>query len=103
LYLRAEGTNFPQLKRVIAVAGDKVVMEPTLDEALSALFGTPQPQGARTAQITSTAAKATTGQLDVDQARLQFGDAQKAMQHGDWDKFGKAMEALKHLLANPAM
>jgi len=27
---------------VIAVAGDKVVMEPTLDEALSALFGTPQ-------------------------------------------------------------
>ena len=40
LYLRAEGTNFPQLKRVIAVAGDKVVMEPTLDEALNALFGT---------------------------------------------------------------
>jgi len=23
------------------------------------------------------------------------------MQHGDWDKFGKAMEALKQLLANP--
>ena len=21
--------------------------------------------------------------------------------HGDWDKFGKAMEALKQLLANP--
>ncbi len=46
LYLRAEGTNFPQLKRVIAVAGDKVVMEPTLDEALTALFGTQQPQAA---------------------------------------------------------
>jgi hypothetical protein len=103
LYLKAEGTNFPQLKRVIAVAGDKVVMEPTLDEALNALFGTQQPQAARTAQITSTAAKATTSQLDADQARLQFDDAQKAMQHGDWDKFGKAMEALKHLLANPAM
>jgi hypothetical protein len=25
------------------------------------------------------------------------------MQQGNWDKFGKAMEALKHLLANPAM
>ena len=46
LYLKAEGTNFPQLKRVIAVAGDKVVMEPTLDEALNALFGTQQPQAA---------------------------------------------------------
>ena len=46
LYLRAEGTNFPQLKRVIAVAGDKVVMEPTLDETINALFGTQQPQAA---------------------------------------------------------
>jgi len=103
LYLRAEGTNFPQLKRVIAVAGDKVVMEPTLDEALNALFGTQQPQAARTAQITSTAAKATASQLDAGQVRMQFEDAEKAMQQGDWDKFGKAMEALKHLLANPAM
>jgi hypothetical protein len=34
---------------------------------------------------------------------MQFEDAQKAMQQGDWDKFGKAMEALKRLLANPAM
>jgi uncharacterized membrane protein (UPF0182 family) len=39
LYLRAEGTNFPQLKRVIVATGDKVVMEPTLDEAIAALFG----------------------------------------------------------------
>jgi uncharacterized membrane protein (UPF0182 family) len=103
LYLRAEGTNFPQLKRVIAVAGDKVVMEPTLDEALTALFGTQQPQAAPAAQATGAAAKVTTGQLDAGQARMQFEDAEKAMQQGDWDKFGKAMEALKHLLANPAM
>jgi uncharacterized membrane protein (UPF0182 family) len=103
LYLRAEGTNFPQLKRVIAVAGDKVVMEPTLDEALTALFGTQQPQAAPAAQATGAAGKVTTGQLDAGQARIQFEDAEKAMQQGDWDKFGKAMEALKHLLANPAM
>jgi uncharacterized membrane protein (UPF0182 family) len=100
-------TNFPQLKRVIAIAADKVVMEPTLDEALSALFGKQQPlrismQG-RAAQTTGAAAKVTTGQLDVGQARMQFEDAQKAMQQGDWDKFGKAMEALKRLLANPLM
>jgi uncharacterized protein len=108
LYLKAEGTNFPQLKRVIAVAGDKVVMEPTLDEALTALFGTPQqPQAVATqggaAQTTGAAAKVTADQVDTGQARMQFEEAQKAMQQGDWDKFGKAMEALKHLLANPAM
>jgi uncharacterized protein len=103
LYLKAEGTNFPQLKRVIAVAGDKVVMEPTLDEALNALFGTQQPQATPAAQATGATVGMTTGQLDAGQARAQFEDAQKAMQQGDWQKFGKAMEALKHLLANPAM
>jgi uncharacterized membrane protein (UPF0182 family) len=103
LYLKAEGTNFPQLKRVIAVAGDKVVMEPTLDEALTALFGTQQPQAAPAAQATGAAAKVTIGQLDAGQARMQFEDVEKAMQQGNWDKFGKAMEALKQLLANPAM
>ena len=75
LYLRAEGTNFPQLKRVIAVAGDKVVMEPTLDEALNALFGTQQPlavaaQG-RATQTTGATAEATTGQVECS-ARREF-------------------------------
>ena len=101
LYLRAEGTNFPQLKRVIAVAGDKVVMESTLDEALSALFGAPQPQAG--AAPTAGTAAAATRQSDLGAARMQFEDAEKAMQQGDWDKFGKAMGALKHLLANPPM
>jgi len=32
---------------------------------------------------------------------MQFEEVQKAMQRGDWDKFGKAMEALKLLLAKP--
>ena len=102
LYLRAEGTNFPQLKRVIAVAGDKVVMEPTLDEALNALFGTPQPQ-AGAPPTTSAAPEALTHQAEFGAARIQFEAVQKAMQQGDWDQFGKAMEALKKLLANPAM
>ena len=103
LYLRAESTNFPQLKRVIAVAGDKVVMEPTLDEALNALFGT-QPATAQGPKAVTTGA--ATGTIaphpsDSGPARAQFEEAQKAMQQGDWDKFGKAMEALKHLLSNP--
>lgn len=38
IYLQSAGENFPQLKRVVAVTGDKVVMEPTLDEAMANLF-----------------------------------------------------------------
>jgi uncharacterized membrane protein (UPF0182 family) len=89
LYLKAEGTNFPQLKRVIVATGDKVVMEPTLDEALSSLFGTAPPQsGALPAQQTGVPAllpKATR-----DQAIAQLAEAQKAI------------DSLKHLLAAPA-
>jgi len=43
IYLQAEGENFPQLKRVIAVTGNQVVMEPTLDAAMASLFAKQQP------------------------------------------------------------
>ena len=39
LYLRAESGQLPELKRVIAAYGDRVVMQDTLPEALAALFG----------------------------------------------------------------
>jgi uncharacterized membrane protein (UPF0182 family) len=82
LYLRAEGTNFPQLMRVIAAAGNRVVMEPTLDEALSAVFGVPGVQQSGTqAPIRNT---------ELDQARVQLGELQKAI------------DSLKRLLNEPA-
>jgi uncharacterized protein len=43
VYLQAAGTNFPQLKRVIAVTNDKVAMEPTLDAAIADLFTQQKP------------------------------------------------------------
>jgi hypothetical protein len=89
LYLKAEGTNFPQLKRVIVATGDKVVMEPTLDEALGSLFGTAAPQsgilGGQQKGMQAPLSKATR-----DQAEAQLAAAQKAL------------NALKQLLANPA-
>jgi uncharacterized membrane protein (UPF0182 family) len=97
LYLQAEGTNFPQLKRVIAVAADKVVMEPTLDEALSDLFGSQQP-----VQASSQAPQAASiPQAVLERAHALLDQARKAMQQGDWAKFGTAMEALEHQLAGP--
>jgi uncharacterized membrane protein (UPF0182 family) len=97
VYLQAEGTNFPQLKRVIAVAGDKVVMEPTLDEAINDLFGTQQPQ------VGSSQPTASTPQPALAEARAQLDEARKAMQQGDWTKFGTAMEALEHQLPEPTI
>jgi len=93
VYLTAEGTDFPQLKRVIVISGDKVAMEPTLDEAIQSVFGTQQPQNP---------AQASSRQPVLGQARAQFDDAQKAMQQGNWANFGRAMDALKRSLAGPA-
>lgn len=39
VYIQAEGVSFPELKRVILATGDKVVMEDSLNEALSSLTG----------------------------------------------------------------
>jgi uncharacterized membrane protein (UPF0182 family) len=80
-------------------------MEPTLDEALDGLFGTRQPQGGTTqaggAQTAAAAVQTAPGQPDSGAARRLFEDAQKAMQQGDWTQFGKAMAALKQVLASP--
>ncbi|MGB7606867.1 MAG: UPF0182 family protein [Candidatus Sulfotelmatobacter sp.] len=87
LYLKAEGTNFPQLKRVIVATGDKVVMEPTLDEALSSLFGTSPGQPSPAGQMSGT--QGLLPKAVLDQARAQLAEAQKAI------------NSLKGLLATP--
>jgi len=76
LYLRAEGANFPQLKRVIAATGDKVVMEPTLDLALAALFGpAPKTPPGEVPSVNGTSRSNT----EIDQERQQLEAAQKAI------------------------
>jgi uncharacterized membrane protein (UPF0182 family) len=92
VYLTAQGMNFPQLKRVIVVSGDKLAMEPTLDEAIGAIFGTQQPQ---------KAAETVARPPEWARARALFDEAQKALQQQDWEKFGKTMDVLKNLLTGP--
>ena len=43
LYVEAEGTPLPQLKKVIVVYGDRVVMRDSLRESLTVLFGSSPP------------------------------------------------------------
>jgi uncharacterized membrane protein (UPF0182 family) len=89
VYLTAEGINIPQLKRIIVISGDKVVMEPTLDGAIKAVFGVSQPERKVPAPVQPE---------ELSRAREDFEKAQRAMEQGKWEDFGKAMEALKRLL-----
>jgi len=90
VYLVAEGTNIPQLKRVIVSDGDRLAMEPTLQEALAVVFG------GRDRRVPQAQVAEESDQLS--RAREALRDAQAALREGDWDMFGVAMQRLKHLL-----
>jgi uncharacterized protein len=93
LYLRAESGQLPELKRVIAAYGDRVVMEETLPEALAALFQQPAPAA-------STLPLATAAPAD-ERARAALAHYEKAIERlkaGDWAGFGAELDALRPLL-----
>jgi uncharacterized membrane protein (UPF0182 family) len=96
LYVEAEGsTPLPQLKRVIVVYGDQVVMENSLHDALVRLFGaspptleeqagvTPAPGATPTTPSTPPTAGQPTLQQLLAQADDHFTNAQNALQSGD--------------------
>jgi uncharacterized membrane protein (UPF0182 family) len=92
LFLRAESGQLPELKRVIAAYGDRVVMEETLGDALAALFReTPGPRPAMPAGAASAA-------IERDRAHAALGHYQRALERlkaGDWTGFGAELEALR--------
>jgi uncharacterized protein len=95
VYLLAEGVNIPQLIRVIVISGKKVVMEPTLHQALAAVFGAAAP----TVKAAAAGIPAPIDEAVLHRARTDLHNAQQAFGQGKWEDFGKAMEALKKTLA----
>jgi uncharacterized membrane protein (UPF0182 family) len=96
VYLRAEGNEIPQLQRIIVSDGTRVAMEPTLQEALAAVFGAGP--GGGTAAGTAPAPSA-----DLERAREALDAAEQALRRGDWAAFGTAMQRLRGLLGPPGM
>jgi uncharacterized protein len=97
LYLRAQSGQLPELKRVIAAYGDRVVMENTLPAALAALFKETTPVAPLPA---AAAAPAAGGPADA-RARAALGHYDRAIDHlkaGDWAGFGAELDALRPLL-----
>ena len=96
LYLRAQSGQLPELKRVIAAYGDRVVMEETLPEALAALFK----ESATVAGLPAPAGSSPSGPAD-ERARQALADYDRALDRlkaGDWAGFGAELDALRPLL-----
>jgi len=97
LYLRAERGQLPELKRVIAAYGDRVVMDETLAGALAALFKGPAP----TSPPAGASARTTLAGPEADRARealSHYNDAIQQLKSGNWAGFGAELDALRPLL-----
>lgn len=110
LYLRAQGGKIPELKRVIVAHNDRVVMEETLEEGLSLLFGDgtgtaarPRPREAAstgagtTPELSVRAADAERAAL-IQQAVQLYERARNAQRNDDWAAYGEAMKRLGEVL-----
>lgn len=110
LYLRAENSDLPELKRVIVSTGGKVAWAETLDGALENLVGEAQVKtrpvesgGETPAGPTAPAATGSSADL-ARQAKKHFDSAQQAARSGDWARYGQEIAnlqaVLESLLAN---
>ncbi len=107
LFLQAEGGGLPELKRVIVVAGDKIAMEPTLQESLTAIFGTIAPPATEPPATPSVPAGpqeplATDIASLIEQAQQHYDKAQEYLKAGDWTGYGKELDALQAVLSRLA-
>jgi uncharacterized membrane protein (UPF0182 family) len=96
LYLRAESGQLPELKRVIAAYGDRLVMENTLPEALAALFKQAAPVAASSASASASSVGAT--DTPAHEALDHYNKAIDRLKAGDWSGFGTELDALRPLL-----
>lgn len=106
LYLASEGgSSLPQLKRVIVAYSDQLVMEPSLDEALNAIFGgnaggPAETAGSGAAPATAAPAKALPASLEnlIQQANQHYEKAQQDLRQGDWNGYGQEINKVGEIL-----
>ena len=118
LYLQAEGSALPELKRVIVSYGSRIAMEPTLEEALGRIFGVlppapgqpaPAPESGGSPSV-STPPGTTPGPAGapgaprarvaalVTEANAHYARAQAALRAGDFATYGREVDALGRVL-----
>jgi hypothetical protein len=108
LYLAAEaGGGLPQLKRVIVAYSDHVVMEDTLDAALSKIFSgvvttteaLPAPPGtAAPTPAKPSGAAAVDIQALIREANQHYQRALQLQRQGDWAGYGEELKKLGDVL-----
>lgn len=106
IYLQADNSKLPELKRIIAGFGEKLVMEPTLDEALLKLFGegTRPPEAAKpdvdTPDVDTTVETPSQSVQELaQQARDIYDRANEQLKEGNWAGYGESIEKLNVIIS----
>ncbi len=101
LFLQADQSSMPELKRVIVFYEGKAVMQTTFGDALNQLFGlsgAPQTVSPGPAQAAAPGGTAVGTQDLVSQANALYASAQNSLKAGDWAGYGKAIDSLGQVL-----
>jgi len=104
LYLSAEKSKIPELKRVVVAFGNQIVMEETMEKALMRIFGS----GMASSEITSSKeeeksiSQGMSNNAAIQQAAKYFKQAENCLKNGDWAGYGEQWNGLKQVLNNLA-
>lgn len=93
VYLRAENAQIPELRGVIVAYNDILVMKPSLDEAISAIFGL-EKEVPKTGEKVQKIGKEELIQIAIEIYRKAMEEAGK----GNWTGFGEMLERLGKVL-----
>ena len=102
VYLEATNSSIPEVKRIIVAYDDKIAYEETLAECLVSLFGDEADEGVASTKPSGTGEESGSEKLTTRElaalAAAAYENAQKAMQQGDWAKYGKYLDEMEDYL-----
>ncbi|MDZ7672622.1 MAG: UPF0182 family protein [Halanaerobiales bacterium] len=103
LYLQAETSELPELKRVIVAYGGQIVMRENLEQALEAVFGVQEGEEGEV-QTTDEAIPGLDTELPgnikglATRAFEVYQEAQDLLRQGEWQEYGERLERLNQIL-----
>ncbi|HEX5417259.1 MAG TPA: UPF0182 family protein, partial [Chloroflexota bacterium] len=101
IYLQANQSQIPELKRVVLATQDQLVMGTSLEDSLNLLFGAELPAGTTSAAPTATSSAPATAAQSGQVAQLaksaddHYKKAQTALKTGDWTTYGKELQSME--------
>ena len=104
VYLEAQNSSIPEVKRIIMAYDDEIAYEETLAECLVSLFGNGAEEGVSTPGSEDESPDGESGNAQMSTSELiaaasaAYEDAINAQKKGDWAGYGKYMDELEKYL-----